>query len=61
MESFIKEPVDFKDVEGSVAYKDSVKASIIGGKASKTITRTYKMADGSTKKVGKTVTKEIPN
>ena len=48
MQAFMSEPVEWEDPPGHVGWSESTKAAVGGGKATKTVTRTYKMADGST-------------
>jgi len=55
----MQEPVEFTDPQGNMGYSESTKASMGGGKATKTVTRTYKMSDGSSQVVVKTVTRDV--
>ena len=55
----MQEAVDFKDPEGNMGYSESTKASMGGGKATKTVTRTYKMSDGSSQVVEKVITRDV--
>ena len=48
MQAFMSEPVEWEDPPGHMGWSESTKASVGGGKATKTVTRTYKMQDGST-------------
>ena len=47
MQAFMAEPVEWKDEPDHRGWSESTSCSVGGGKATKTVTRTYKMADGS--------------
>ena len=59
MQAFMQEPVEWTDEPNHQGWSESTSASVGGGVASKTVTRTYKMADGSTIVKEQTITKNI--
>lgn len=59
MQAFMQEPVEWEDPPGHMGWSESTSASMGGGKATKTVTRTYKMQDGSTVVKEQVITKTL--
>ena len=58
MQAFMSEPVQWEDPPGHMGYSESTSASMGGGKATKTVKRTYKMQDGSTVEKTQVITRD---
>jgi hypothetical protein len=59
MNAFLKEAVEFEMPPDVRSWKQHTKVNVAGNKATKTITRTCKIKDGSDKVVTKTIAKEF--
>ena len=59
MQAFMSEPVQWEDPAGHMGWSESTQAQVGGGKATKTVTRTYKMQDGSTIEKKQVITKNM--
>jgi hypothetical protein len=59
MDKFLKEPVEMDMPTNVISWKQNSKVNVQGNKASKTVTRTCKLKDGSEKVINKTFTKEF--
>jgi hypothetical protein len=59
MNRFLKEPVELEMPPDVRSWKQNTKVNVQGTKATKTVTRTCKLKDGSEKVITKTLTKEF--
>jgi hypothetical protein len=59
MNKFLKEPVEIEMPPDVRSWKQNTKVNVQGTKATKTVTRTCKMKDGSEKVLTKTVAKDF--
>ena len=59
MEEFLKEQVEFDMPPNVISWKQNSKVNVQGNKATKTITRTCKLKDGSEEVLTKTVSREF--
>ena len=59
MEEFLKETVEFAMPDNVISWKQNSKVNVQGNKATKTITRTCKLKDGSEEVLTKSITREF--